>query len=188
MFPKTNLKRDLADPTEPPSKRIKNFKAPIIFLLPTEVEKAANEACQTQNKAAVDFLQNLQAQNLQAAVNFLQNLQAQNLQAAVDFLQNLQAQNLQDGKKEAKNRIIEEAIDRNLGLTMVKITHQLSSLVRNYFASEVYKRVKKTKPQSLAAVKSSGLRLVIEAGNLAQLRRKIKTQVILIIFLTSKIF
>ena len=158
MFPKTNLKRDLADPTEPPSKRIKNFKAPIIFLLPTEVEKAANEACQTQNKAAVDFLQNLQAQNLQ------------------------------DGKKEAKNRIIEEAIDRNLGLTMVKITHQLSSLVRNYFASEVYKRVKKTKPQSLAAVKSSGLRLVIEAGNLAQLRRKIKTQVILIIFLTSKIF
>ena len=158
MFPKTNLKRDLADPTEPPSKRIKNFKAPIIFLLPTEVEKAANEACQTHNKAAVDFLQNLQAQNLQ------------------------------DGKKEAKNRIIEEAIDRNLGLTMVKITHQLSSLVRNYFASEVYKRVKKTKPQSLAAVKSSGLRLVIEAGNLAQLRRKIKTQVILIIFLTSKIF
>ena len=158
MFPKTNLKRDLADPTEPPSKRIKNFKAPIIYLLPTEVEKAANEACQTHNKAAVDFLQNLQAQNLQ------------------------------DGKKEAKNRIIEEAIDRNLGLTMVKITHQLSSLVRNYFASEVYKRVKKTKPQSLAAVKSSGLRLVIEAGNLAQLRRKIKTQVILIIFLTSKIF
>ena len=173
MFPKTNLKRDLADPTEPPSKRIKNFKAPIIFLLPTEVEKAANEACQTHNKAAVDFLQNLQAKNFQAAV---------------DFLQNLQAQNLQDGKKEAKNRIIEEAIDRNLGLTMVKITDQLSSLVRNYFASEVYKRVKKTKPQSLAAVKSSGLRLVIEAGNLAQLRRKIKTQVILIIFLTSKIF
>ena len=173
MFPKTNLKRDLADPTEPPSKRIKNFKAPIIFLLPTEVEKAANEACQTHNKAAVDFLQNLQAHNLQAAV---------------DFLQNLQAQNLQDGKKEAKNRIIEEAIDRNLGLTMVKITDQLSSLVRNYFASEVYKEVKKTKPQSLEAVNSSGLRLVIEAGNLAQLRRKIKTQVILIIFLTSKIF
>ena len=173
MFPKTSLKRDLADPTEPPSKRIKNFKAPIIFLLPTEVEKAANEACQTHNKAAVDFLQNLQTQNLQAAV---------------DFLQNLQAQNLQDGKKEAKNRIIEEAIDRNLGLTMVKITHQLSSLVRNYFASEVYKKVKKTKPQSLESLNSSGLRLVIEAGNLAQLRRKIKTQVILIIFLTSKIF
>lgn len=161
MFPKTNLKRDLADPTEPPSKRIKNFKAPIIFLLPTEVEKAANEACQTHKKAAVDLQQ---------------------------LLLNLQAQNLQDAKKEAKNRIIEEAIDRNLGLTMVKITHQLSSLVRNYFASEVYKEVKKTKPQSLEAVKSSGLRLVIEAGNLAQLRRKVKTQVILIIFLSSKIF
>ena len=160
MFSKTNLKRDLVDPTEPPSKKIKNFKAPIIFLLPTEVEKAANEACETQNKAAVDFLQNLRSQNLQKA------------------------------KKEVKNRIIEEAIDKKLGQTMIKITEQLSSLVRNYFSSEIYNAVQKTKPQSLESLDLSGLRLVIEAGNLAQLRRRIKNQVklILIIFLSFKIY
>ena len=147
MFPNINLKRDLEDPTELPSKQIKNFKAPIFFLLPTEVEKAANLACETQNKAAVDFLKNIQTQNLR------------------------------EEKKIIKNRLIEEAIDRHLGLTMVKITEQLSSLVKNYFSSEIYKEVQKTKPNSLERPHSSELRLVIEAGNLAQLKRRIETQV-----------
>ena len=151
MFPNINLKRDLEDPTEPPSKKIKNFKAPIFFLLSTEVEKAANLACETQNTAAVDFLKNLQRQNLK------------------------------DGQKQIKNRLIEEAIDRNLGLTMVKITEQLSSLVKNYFSSEIYKEVQKTKPNSLETPYSSELRLVIEAGNLAQLKKRIETQVKLIL-------
>lgn len=156
MFSNSNLKRDLVDPTEPPSKKIKTFKAPIICVLPTEVEKAANEACETQIKAAVDFLQNIKTTNPQ------------------------------ETKKELKNRIIEEAIDRNLGQTMVKITEQLSSMVRNYFSSEIYKYVRKTKPQSPESLDSSGLRLVIEAGNLAQLKRRIKIQVKLILFFIFK--
>ena len=153
MFPNPNLKRDLDDPTEPPSKKIKNFKAPIYFLLPTEVEKAANEACETQSKSAMDFLQNIQTQNSQ------------------------------ENRKKLKNRIIEEAIDRNLGLTMAKITDQLSSLVRNYFSSEIYKHVRKTKPHSPESPYSGGSRLVIEAGNLAQLKRRIKIQVNLVLII-----
>ena len=57
MFENLNLKRDFVDPTEPPSKKIKKFKAPIFFLLPTEVEKAANLACETQKKGCCRFPQ-----------------------------------------------------------------------------------------------------------------------------------
>lgn len=135
-----NLKREAAEYSVPPQRKIKHMKGPILCLFPSDVENAAVEACENQKIIAENFLANMIKEN-----------------------------ELVDEKFDRKNRIVEEVIDANLGTIINTITEEFHQKIRKHFSTQIYEQIKQSRRKIVDDNVESlnDLSTTLEAGNFA---------------------